>query len=166
MQLPDTLVNAVRSVLMTKARDGKTTKKDATLLVMKRIENMGGPTKFGIGAAAMRMALNYLIEGEITRQLKMGLTEHEYKFVMPASTPMEIVAALGKVPRWIAIGDGSEAQWVPTLQASPEDWLLNSELKEKKAQQTQAKANVSLDIARFLAMNKFKSLQEALHKGT
>lgn len=165
MQVPDSLVKAVRHVLTAKARDGKTTKKDATLMVMRRIEGAGGPTKFGIGAAALRMALNYLIEGEVTRQLKMGLTDHEYKFVMPASTPMEIIAALGKVPRWIAIDDGSEAEWVPTLQATSEHWLLNSELKDRKAKQTEAKANMSLDIARFLAMNKFRSLEEALHKG-
>jgi hypothetical protein len=159
------LINAVRAVLNVKAREGKTTKKAATLSVMGKIDKAGGPTKFGIGAAAMRMALAHIIDLEVTRQLKMGLTEHEYKYVLPTSTPMEIIAALGKVPRWIAISDGTEAIWVPALHATPTHWMNNSSLKEKKAQQTQAKANISIDIARFLMVNKFASLEEAFAKG-
>lgn len=159
------LISAVRSVLRTKAREGKTTKRDATLAVLGKIDKAGGPTKFGIGAAAMRMALSHLVDMEVTRQLKMGLTDHEYKFVLPADTPMEVISALGRVPRWIAINDGSDAEWIPALQATPTNWLENSQLKEKKAQQTQAKANTSTDIARFLMMHKFTSLNEALSKG-
>jgi hypothetical protein len=166
MQAPELLVAAVRAVLKMKAREGKTTKKDATRAVLGKIDKAGGPTKFGIGAAAMRMALSHIVDTEVTRQLKMGLTDHEAKFVLPASTPTDIIAALGKVPRWIAINDGSEAIWRPSLQASPDDWLLNSELKEKKARQTETKANVSMDIARFLMANKFSSLSEAISKGT
>jgi hypothetical protein len=165
MQAPELLIIAVRSVLRTKAREGKTTKRDATLAVLGKIDKAGGPTKFGIGAAAMRMALTHVVDIEVTRQLKMDLTDHETKFVLPASTPMDLIAALGKVPRWIAINDGTEAIWRPSLQASPDEWLLNSELKEKKARQTEAKANVSIDIARFLMVHKFISLSEAISKG-
>lgn len=165
MQAPDSLIQAVRYVLNTKAKGGKTTKREATILVMKRIENAGGPTKFGIGAGAMRMALTFLIDGEVTRQLKMGLTDHEHRFVLPAGTPQEIIAAVGKVPRWIAISDGTDANWVFSLQATPEHWTQNAALKEKKAQQTQRKANVSIDIARFLMMHRFSSLNDALLKG-
>jgi hypothetical protein len=165
MQAPELLITAVRSVLRMKAREGKTTKRDATLAVLGKIDKAGGPTKFGIGAAAMRMALTHIVDIEVTRQLKLGLTDHEYKFVLPAETPMEIIAALGKVPRWIAISDGSEAIWVPALQATAVNWMENSALKEKKAQQTQIKANMSTDIARFLMMNNFSSLEEAITKG-
>src|SRR5262245_12791075 len=161
MQAPQLLVTAVRSVLSMKAREGKTTKKDATLAVLGKIDKAGGPTKFGIGAAAMRMALSHIVATEVTRQLKMGLTDHETKYVLPADTPREIIAALGKVPRWIAINDGSEAVWVPALQATPIHWMDNSALKEKKAQQTHVKANISTDIARFLMTNDFGSLEEA-----
>src|SRR5262245_40687370 len=118
MQAPELLITAVRSVLRTKAREGKTTKRDATLAVIGKIDKAGGPTKFGIGAAAMRMALTHIIDTEVTRQLKMGLTDHETNFVLPANTPRDLIAALGKVPRWIAINDGSEAIWRPSLQAS------------------------------------------------
>lgn len=165
MQAPELLITAVRSVLNMQSRKGKTTKREASLAVLGKIDKAGGPTKFGIGAAAMRMALTHIVDVEVTRQLKMGMTDHEYRFVLPADTPMEIIAALGKVPRWIAVSDGSEAEWVPALQATPTNWLENSQLKEKKAQQTQAKANVSTDIARFLTMNNFASLEEAISKG-
>jgi hypothetical protein len=162
---PDTLIQAVRSVLNTKARDGQTTKRTATLMVMKKIEAAGGPTKFGIGAAAMRMALHSIIETEVTRQMKMPLTEHEYEFRLSRETPKEIVAALGRVPRWLAISDGSDANWVFSLQATPDDWMKNAALKEKKAAQTQRKADEALDIARYLTMHRFGSLSEALMKG-
>lgn len=165
MQAPELLVKAVRDVLRGKARDGSTTKKDAALAVMGKIEKAGGPTKFGIGAAALRMAFAHIIDVEITRQLKMGLTDHEQKYILPAGTPAEIIAELGKVSRWISISDGSEAVWVPALQASPVHWMDNAALKEKKARQTQTKANASMDIARFLMTNHFASLEEALTKG-
>jgi hypothetical protein len=165
MQAPESLIKAVQSVLKTKARDGKTTKRAATIMVLGKIEKSGGATKFGIGAAAVRTALTYIVETEVTRQMKMGLNDYETKLVLPATTPMEIIAALGKVPRWIAISEGPEALWIPALQASKKEWFANAELKEKKALQTQAKANISVDIGRFLAMNKFNSLEEAMRKG-
>jgi hypothetical protein len=40
--------------------EAKPTKSEAVILVMKKIDGVGGPTKFGIGAAAMRMALQQL----------------------------------------------------------------------------------------------------------
>src|SRR5262245_22791620 len=105
MQAPELLVAAVPSVLSMKAREGKTTKRDATLLVLGKIDKAGGPTKFGIGAAAMRVALTHIVDIEVTRQLKIGLTDHETKYVLPADTPAEIITALRRVPRWIAISD-------------------------------------------------------------
>lgn len=165
MTAPQQLIDAVQHVLKIKAKEGKTTKHDVTIMVHGRIEKAGGPTKFGIGAAALRMALLHVIDTEVARQLKSTLTDHEYKFVLPASTPMEMVAALGKTPRWIAISDGSEAIWKFSLQASPEDWMANATLKLKKAQQTRDKASESEEIALFLRMNKFACLAEAITKG-
>ena len=165
MTAPDLLVEAVRAVLNRKIREGKTTKNDATLAVLGKIDKAGGPTKFGIGAAAVRMAVRHIVEIEVTRQLKLGLTEHEYLHVLPAGTPMEVIAALGKTPRWIAISEGTDAIWIPSLQASPEDWFANAALKEKKAIQTQAKADMSSEIGRFLAAHRFASLAEAMSLG-
>lgn len=159
------LAEAVEHVLKIKAREGKTTKQDAVRMVHGRIEKLGGPTKFGIGAAALRMALLHIINVEVTRQMRQQLTEHEYRFVLPADTPMEFIAALSKVPRWIATSEGTEAIWVPSLQASPENWQQNARLKRKKAQQTMIKADVSEEIALFLIRYKFSSLAEAMSKG-
>jgi hypothetical protein len=161
MPTPDLIIKSVAAALKVKARVGKTTKREVVALVMRKLETT--PGKFS--HATMMMALQSLIDNEVSRQFKMGLTEHEARFRMPASTPSEIVAALGKVPRWIAINDGMDAVWVPSLQATPEHWFENAGLKEKKAMQTQAKANASVDIGRFLHMNKFASLAEAMTKG-
>jgi len=165
MTAPQLLIDAVHHVLKLKAKEGKTTKHDVIRMVHGRIEKAGGPTKFGIGAATLRIALMHVIETEVARQLKSTLTDHEYKFVLPANTPMEMVAALGRTPRWIAVSDGSEALWKFSLQASPEDWMANATLKLKKAQQTRDKASQSEEIALFLRMNKFTCLAEAITKG-
>lgn len=152
------LAEAVRSVLKTKARAGTTTKQDVILMVFNRIENLGGPTKFGIGAAAMRMAVAHLIETEVTRQFKNGLTAHDREFVLPPTTPPEIVKTLGKVPAWIAIEDRANALWMYALKASANHWRINFSLKERKAQQTIARANESLEIAEFLSKSGYSSL--------
>ena len=165
MSAPKLLIDAVEHVLKLKAKEGKTTKHDVVLMVHGKIEKAGGPSKFGIGLAALRMALLHVIETEVGRQLKTTMTEHEFRFVLPAATPMEVIAALGKTPRWIAISDGIDAIWKFALTATPGDWLANASLKYKKAQQTRDKARESEEIARFLQMHKFACLAEALTKG-
>jgi hypothetical protein len=159
------VVNAVRAVLKRKERDGKTTKNDAVIEVLGKIDKMGGPTKYGIGTAMMMMAVRHIIETEVSRQFKGVLTEHEYLHVLPAGTPMEFIAALRKVPRWIAIDEGADAEWRFALRASANDWRKNATMKGKKARQTQAKADESEEIALFLIKHKFANLEEALTKG-
>jgi hypothetical protein len=154
------LAEAVRSVLKTEARKGQTTKNSATILVLKRIENAGGPTKFGIGAAAMRMALAHIVSVEITRQFKTPLSDHAIDYILPKTAPAEIVAAFGKIPEWIAIEEGIDALWMFSLKARSEHWGANASLKEKKAAQTIAKANISLDMQRLLITYGFKSLEQ------
>lgn len=165
MSAPKPVIAAVSHVLKLKAREGQTTKHDVTLLVLGKIEKMGGPTKFGIGAAMLRMAMNHIVEIEVGRQLKQTLTEHEYIHRLPAATPMDIIATLGSTPRWIAISDGVDALWKFALTATPEHWMDNAQLKHKKAQQTRDRALESEDIAKFLTANKFSCLAEALTKG-
>jgi hypothetical protein len=108
----------------------------------------------------------HIIEVEVSRQLKQALTEHEYKFRLPSSTPMEVIAALGKTPRWIAINEGIDAIWKFSLNAAPHDWLANARLKDKKAMQTRDRARESEEIGRFLLMHNFACLAEMLTKGT
>lgn len=165
MTAPKLLADAVEHVLKLKARSGSTTKHDAVLLVHGRIERAGGPTRFGIGTAALRMALMHVIEAEVSRQLKQTLTEHEYKHVLPSSTPMEVIAALGRTPRWIAVSDGSDAIWKFSLSAGVDDWRANAALKYKKASQTLNKARESDEIAMFLSTHSFSCLAEAMSRG-
>jgi rhodanese-related sulfurtransferase len=159
------LTEAVRSVLKTKARQGQTTKSDTTMLVLKRIDNAGGPTKYGIGAAAMRMALSHIVSTEVMRQFKQGLSEHAKEFVLPPAAPAELRQTLGKIPSWIAIEEGHDALWMFALKASRQHWEANARLKEKKAKQTIDRANVSMDVARFLSAHGFRSLEDLLGGG-
>lgn len=165
MSAPQLVIKAVRAVLKRKERDGKTTKHDVVLEVLGKIDKTGGPTKYGIGAALMTMAVRHIIEAEVSHQFKGQLTEHEYLHVLPAGTPLEFIAALRKVPRWIAIGEGMDAEWRFALRASPEDWQKNATLKAKKAGQTLKRADESEEIALFLIKHKFSCLEEALTKG-
>ena len=159
------VAKVVRDVLRTRLKHGTTTKQATTLEAWKKIERTGGPSKYGIGAAALTMAMQRIIEVEVTRQLKMPLTDHEKEFVLPATARAELKDIVNKVPRWIAIEDGREALWMSTLKARPEHWRANGALKEKKAEQTEAKADVSNEVAMFLALNGFASLEEAMRKG-
>ncbi len=160
------LTEAVRSVLKTKARVGQTTKQEATVLVMTKIDKAGGPTKYGIGAAAMRMALSHIIQVEVSRQLKTPLSDHASTYVLPKSEPVEILKKLGSVPEWIAVEEGKDALWMFSLKARIPHWIANAELKHRKGQQTIAKGNVSLEIAMYLEANKFRSLGDVIGGGT
>ena len=157
------LIRHVAHVLKAKAKKGTTTKRDAAALVWRRVESLGGPTSIGIGRAAVTMACLHLIEAEINRQFKSGLTEHLQKFKLSInpSCPIEIRESLHKIPSWIATSEGDGAIWVPSLQATPDNWLANAILKQKKAMQTERKAAVSLEIGQYLQRYKFGSLSDA-----
>jgi len=167
MQMPQKFQNAVRSVLKTQAKEGKgkVIKRKVRLAVTGKIRDLGGPTKLGIGRAMLEMAMQHLIEMEMTRQMKTPLTEQQREYMMPAGTPPEILASLPKIAQFICLSDGTDPPWVMSLVASSEEWFLNNELKDKKARQTQAAANLPLDIGRFLAMFGYASLAEAFEKG-
>ena len=147
----------VRGVLKTKARIGETTKTEASLLAWRKMERSGGPTAFGIGAAAMQMACMHIIGTEVMRQFKGGLSEHDLLVFLPTA-PEGIREVLGKVHQWIAIEEGAEARRIFWQKATCEHWRANADLKEMKAQQTLAKANQSRDVVRFLEAHNLASL--------
>jgi hypothetical protein len=168
MSAPQKLVDTVRDILKKKAarEDHKATRHGVALEVWGKVKGLGGPTKFGIGAAMVQMATIKIIEDEVSRQFKAKMTEHDFKFRLVKSTPMETIAAFGKIPsQWISIGEGMDAEWVYALEATALQWKQNANLKGKKAQQTQVKADVSQEIADFLERHRFKSLAEAMTKG-
>ena len=156
------IAKAVSDVLKMKAKKGQTTKSDAARLTYMKIEKLGGPSKFGIGAAAMTMALMHIINTEVGRQLKMPLTDHDAEYVLPKSVRDEVRELCNKVPRWIAIEDTVDATWMHTLKARPEHWEANGMMKTKKANQTQLKADVSTEVALFLYDKGYRNLEEAI----
>ena len=156
------VAKVVGEVLRKQLKNGTTTKHSVTLQAWKKIEKTGGPTKYGVGAAAMTMAMMHLIETEVTRQLKMPLTDHDAEFRLPASIRADLKDIVVKIPRWIAIEDGKDAIWMSTLKARSEHWRANGVLKERKAAQTQAKANISMEVELFLEVNGFTNLEDAI----
>jgi hypothetical protein len=166
MTAPDYVVRAVRDVLKRKATRGQTTKHDVVLEAIGKLKHIGGKTPYGIGLAMLVDAARRVVEDEVSRQMSARMTEHDFRFVLPASTPMDTIAMFGKIPsRWIAIADGPGAPWVFALSATADQWRQNATLKGKKARQTQAKSDVSLEIALFLESHKFTCLAEAMTKG-
>ena len=165
MQAPQAVVRAVKAALKSQAKGGKVIKRNVRLAVTGKIREAGGLTKFGIGRAMIEMAVQHIIETELTRQMKMPITDHQRQYMLPAGTPPEILASLPKIAQYICLDDGTDPPWVKSLDASPDEWFANNNLKDKKARQTQVAANIPLDIGRFLAAFNFASLTEAFEKG-
>ena len=155
------LQKEVTSVLLEEARKGTTTKKGATAIVMRRLEAGGGPGKFGIGPAEMLVCLKEIVGKEVGRQLKSQLPEEFIAGYKWPNAPPSLLAELHRLPAWIAIEEGSDAHWVPSLKALVRHWETNAEIKMKKADQTVRQADVSTDIARYLIAYGFSSLDEA-----
>ena len=156
------IAKVVREVLRMKMKSGVTTKNAIVLMAYKKIEKLGGPTKFGIGAAAMMMALHHLLEIETTRQMKMPLTDHDAVFRMPVGVRADLKAIMVKIPRWIAIEKGKDALWMAALKARPEHWEANGTLKVDIAEATFNKADVSFEARDYLRANGFQSFEEAI----
>ena len=145
-----TVEDAVRYVLKTKARAGSTTKSTASTLVWQRIKDTGGPTRYGIGTAAMIIGCKHVIDLEVTRQFKTNLSEHEIEFILPTTIPADLIKIMGRVPRWIAIEEGPDAMWMYWRAATPRHWKANADMKRKKAEQTLVAARYSQEIADYL----------------
>jgi hypothetical protein len=158
------VAKVVQDVLRTKLTVGSTTKNHVKHLAWKKIEKAGGPSKYGIGTAAMIMAVQDIIEKEVTRQLKMPLTDHDAEFRLPATVSGDLKELVKKIPRWIAIQRGPDAIWMSTLKARPEHWRANGELKETIALQTLDKAEISHEVELFLKLNGFANLEDAIAK--
>lgn len=155
------IAKMVKGVLKTEAgKSGRTTKKSATLMVWGKMEKMGGPTKFGIGVAAMITACQYIIANEVSKQFKHTLTDHEVEYILPGKIPAELTEILGKFPRWIAIEEGADAIWVYWLKARQEHWQANAALKHEKSFQTLNAARAITDIAEFMHRHGFTTLGE------
>lgn len=140
----------VRGVLKDEARKGSTTKHGAATRVWSRVERLGGPSKFGIGTGAMVMGCMHYINNEVLRQFKSSLTDHEIEYILPMKLPDELIKMMVRVPRWIAIEDGSDALWMYWRMATAVHWQANAQLKRKKAEQTLTAARFSVEVADYM----------------
>jgi len=152
----------VSNVLLDEAKKGETTKKGATALVMLKLEAGGGPSKFGIGPAELIMCLEHMVGVEVSRQLKCRLPEGFVDGYAWPNAPPSFVQELHRLPAWIAVEDGSDARWVPSLKATAQEWRDNAGLKMKKAEQTIRQADLSTDIANYLSTYGFDTLDDAM----
>lgn len=104
---------------------------------------------------------NYM-RPRIVRRMKSGLPENTFRTALPNVSP-QIAQSLQKLPMCICLNEGSNAPWVSSLRATKEQWIMNSQMKEMKAQQTLAAANVSLEMVRFLEQEGYDSLAEIIN---
>ena len=159
MSTPQTVQKTVARVLKSERRRGETTKSGCVALVMNSLSRGSGG--YAIPPALVHAASKHIIASEVDRQLKIGLPPNIFDKAL-RNAPPELVQVLPKLPAWIATSEGSDARWVPSLQASAEDWMANASMKGKKARQTMRKANTSADISRYLSEYGISNLSETL----
>jgi len=160
---PRKIQQLVTSTLRREAANrGRTTLNNIVTMVYSQIERRGGYQAFGIGRADIVMAVRSIIAREAKSQLIKTLPEDSFRAVLNNGAPPELRAILPRLPQWIAIEKGSDAQWVPSLQATYQEWLANAEMKNILANQTIRRADFSVNVADYLKQYGLTSLSEVL----
>lgn len=158
MAVPKQVSDCIARILKKEMRKGRTTKHGTTMLAMNEMRNN---TDFGLPRAMVQLAAQQIVSGEVGRQLKVGLPDNVVNMAL-RNAPPEIVQVMPNLPAWIATSEGIHAQWVPSLQATAEQWRLNAMLKYEKAKQTESRANASADLANYLSTYGLKSLSDSM----
>jgi hypothetical protein len=151
----------VDRVMKKVERNGSTTLIGARALCVAEVRKTGGPGALGIGEAFVYQALAHEFGKRINSRFRGSMPAQSFGVAM-RSCPPELVQVLPRLHRWIALGEGPSAVWKPSRLASTEDWKTNHSLKTRKAQQTEAAAGISLQIAKFLSKYGYSSLSEIL----
>jgi hypothetical protein len=159
MSAPKKIQSLVSGILKEEARRGHTTKQTVVAKAMAKITQGGGPARYGIGHAYVIHATAQAVSSETDRQFKQGLPENVFRMSM-RNAPPALVQTMHKLPQWIAIGEGPGADWVPSLQATAEQWMENFYLKRRIAERTMQAATVSEEMARYLDQHGMQSLSE------
>jgi len=161
---PPRVQRLVRETLRREAASrGRTTLNNVVTLVYSQIERRGGYQAFGIGRADIIMAVRSIIARETKSQLVRTMPEDDFRAVLNNGAPPELRAILPRLPQWIAIEKGSDAQWVPSLQATYQEWLANAEMKNVLASQTIRRADFSVNVADYLRQYGLGNLAEVLN---
>lgn len=102
-----------------------------------------------------------VIEEEMTSQMKKALpADVVNRLSIAGRLPQDIMTHLHSLPAWIALREGRDAPWAFTLSASPREWLMNAEMKSRKARQTGKQAKLSRTIAELLNAHGANSLEQ------
>lgn len=159
MAVPKPVSECISRILKAEMRKGKTTKQDVVLLAMNE---MGRRADYGLPPATLRVVAQRIYQAETERQLKAGLPDNVVRIAF-RNAPPELVQVMPKLPAWIALSEGMHATWVPSLQATAEEWMANARMKQAKARQTMDRADASADLARYLAQYGLRCLSETLY---
>lgn len=159
MQYP-AVVAEVRRVLKREARNGQTTAKGATALATRKITE--DPKTYGIGQAAIRMAVAHIVGGEVRKQLRSPISDHNAEFMLKPTVPDQLREVLKEqsIPQWIAIEECEDAIWKHFRSATADDWEANFRLKEKKAAQTMDAATKVRELLDLMRSFNIRSLAE------
>ena len=159
MAAPASIKDRVSRVLKDEARKGECTKETVVLLAMNASRGQGD---FGLSRSELLMSARAIYSREVDRQLKQGLPDNLIHDAMRNARLPDLVQILKRLPAWIAVSEGREAKWIPALRATPEQWLANYELKQRKSDQTQTRADESREIVDYLIRYGMHSLEDAL----
>jgi hypothetical protein len=161
MSAPDRIQALVTNILRDERRRGTTTKQTVVAKAMTRITAGGGPSHFGIGTAYVLHATALAVGAETDRQFKTALPVNVYSVPLGRAPP-GLVQIMRKLPAWIATAQGPATPWVPSEKATRDDWMHNFELKRDIADRTMKAADLSRDVAEYLARHGVLSLAELL----
>ncbi len=157
----ESLNDLVHRILVDAERNGKTTKRALVASAVCEIQRAGGIEKYGEGEALKTMLLAGHVETLFSQQMKSGMSDRNARYIR-ANAPPNFTDNLKRIPAWIALGEGQNAPWTPSLKASADEWVVNANLKAKKAQQTIKQADHSMEMADYLKRYGMNSLEDGL----
>jgi hypothetical protein len=96
------------------------------------------------------------VKGVVHAQLRgpFDMAEHNGFHAYPE------LKLLGRLTSWIALHDGPNAEWVPSIKATIEQWGMNYDLRRKKRRQSQSAERVPRDIKEWLEEKGFTCLED------
>jgi hypothetical protein len=152
---------AVEQVIREKiSRKERITKSNIVTTVFSSRSHRGDYSSFGISRADLMMAVRDIIADEVTRQFKSKMPDSFHRAAM-AKCPPALVQTMAYLPQLIAIEQGPNAEWVPTINATADHWLAHARMKHHISDMTELKAQTAEDIERYLRTSGFTSLGKA-----
>lgn len=128
-------------------------------LVLKRL--IGADGGAGYPLALQHAAMKSYIGDMVAKNLRSTLPLSVAK-ALGNSAPPDIRFAFDKIPAWIALSSGRNAEWVPSIKAAPEHWEANFIMKRRLAERSMQKSNDPRDMSEFLKSYGLGSLEDLI----